>query len=161
MIAKFNPTGTHVHKGFLKVRIDLYPDVGDKTYQIHHVQVPVIPPGGYQGKLGEMGSPVDVDNYNNWIDSLPKAWQLNPTLCHFIKIDQDTSLASLDGIVRGIFGKETLDQLDDILSKPDISQVKQVMKSKLGTGRELPIEIDIPKLTDNLNTRFAGLEIEV
>lgn len=29
MIVKFNPTGTHVHKGFLKVRIDLYPDTAD------------------------------------------------------------------------------------------------------------------------------------
>ncbi|MCH7909853.1 MAG: hypothetical protein IIB38_09590 [Candidatus Hydrogenedentes bacterium] len=159
MKAKFNPTGTHVHKGSLKVRIDLYPGIGDKTYEIHHVQVPVIPPEGYQGEVDKEGSPVDQNDYNNWIDGLPKIWQLNPALCHFIKIDQDTTLASLDGIVRGIFNKATLDQLDDILSKLDTSQVSRIMKSKLGSGKVVSKFTDEDR--DKLNTRFASLEIAV
>lgn len=37
MIIKLNPTGTHVHKRQLKVRIDIYPDPTDKTYPLHYV----------------------------------------------------------------------------------------------------------------------------
>ncbi len=61
MLAKFNPTGTHVHKGFLKVRIDLYPDIGDKTYPIHHILVPVIPPEGYPGAVDNEGNPPEMN----------------------------------------------------------------------------------------------------
>ena len=32
MLIKFNPTGTHIHKGYLKIRLDVYPSSTDKTY---------------------------------------------------------------------------------------------------------------------------------
>ena len=123
MIARFNPTGTHVHKGFLKVRIDLYPDIGDKTYVLHHVQVPVIPPEGYQGKVDDMGQPVDWNDYNNWVDSLPKVWQLNPALCHFIKIKEASTKADLTDYLEQTFTPTLIKTLDDSLILPNSSHL--------------------------------------
>jgi len=37
MIIRFNPSGTDVHKNHLKIRLDLYPDEGCKTYNMHHI----------------------------------------------------------------------------------------------------------------------------
>ena len=133
MIAKFNPTGTHIHKGFLKVRIDLYPEIGDKTYEIHHVQVP------------------DPKS------SLSKIWQTNPCLCHFIKVEAGTTLSGLTDYVRSILDKNTVLELDDLLSKVNIdhTRLSQVMKSKCGTGGKAShVPID-------LNSRLSSLEAKV
>lgn len=159
MKARFNPTGTHIHKGFLKVRIDLYSELGNKTYPIHYVQVPVIPLEGYQGEVNEEGSPVNVDDYNGWIESLPKIWQLNPCLCHFIKVNPDISLLELSVKLREFFDAKTLLELDDALSKFETLRVQQIMRTKLGDGQV------ISKVTkgdiDKLNTRLSALEIKV
>jgi hypothetical protein len=37
MIIKFAPSGTHTHHGQLKIRLDLYPDIGDKSYSKNHI----------------------------------------------------------------------------------------------------------------------------
>jgi len=68
MIIKLNTTGTHIHKGLLKLRADLYPTVTDKTYALQHVYVPVIPEGATDEQLNDKA----------WIDALPHLWQLNP-----------------------------------------------------------------------------------
>ncbi len=153
MIAKFNSTGTHhIHKGFLKVRIDLIPEPGDKTYSIHHVQVPVIPPEGYRGKVDEMGGPVDIDDYKSWIDGLPKVWQTNPALSHFVKINADTVLDE-------VFAKQVFDsavEIDDALSKSDTQRVSQLMRTKCGNGGKVA-GVDISEL----NNILPSLEIKV
>ena len=156
MIAKFNPTGTHVHKGFLKVRVDLYPKPTDKTYPIHHVQVPVIPPEGYQGKVDDRGNSVDQADYNSWIDSLPKVWQLNPALCHFINIKADTTALELNQMVKGLFDKDTLSQLDNLLSQPVIN-LKGVIKLKIQVITDKVVSADI----DTINLRLSSLEVKV
>lgn len=38
MIVKFEPSGTHVRNNKLIIRLDFYPEVGDKTYTIHRVR---------------------------------------------------------------------------------------------------------------------------
>jgi len=159
MIAKFNPTGTHMHNGFLKVRIDLYPEVGDKTYAIHHIQVPIFPLEGYLGEVDKEGVPIDQTNYDAWVNGLPKVWQLNPCLCYFIAIDPDASLDNLTQYVRGIFDKKTLRELDDLLSEPktDLVKLGQVMKPKCGTGKQVLLSIDIIKL----NSRLSLLGVKV
>ena len=154
MRVKFNPSGTHIHKGFLKVRIDLYPEPTDKTYAIHHIQVPVIPEKGYQGEVDAEGSPVDQNDYNNWIDSLPRVWQLNPCLCHFVKIDADTPLD--DTLIRQVFDKDTVLQVDDALSKSDIPKLQQAMKTKFGNGHKV-FSADI----DAINLTLSSLEVAV
>lgn len=161
MIARFNPTGTHIHKGFLKVRVDLYPEPTDKTYAIHHIQVPDpesrLYKKGYRGKLDEMDSPIDQGDYNAWYESLPKIWRTNPCLCHFIKVDAGTTLSGLTDYVKGILDKNTILELDDILSKVDVDhpRLSRIMNAKSGTGSKVsfaPID---------LNSRLSLLEIEV
>jgi len=159
VITKFNPTGTHEHHGFIKVRIDLYPEVGDKTYPIHHILVPVIPPEGYPGEVDAEGNPIDWNDYNNWIDSLPKIWQLNPALCHFIKINSNISLLELRAKVNEVFDLKTKLELDDALSKDNTQVVSQIMRTKLGDGKAVSKFTDEDR--DRLNARLTSLEISV
>ena len=156
MIAKFNPTGTHIHNGFLKARIDLYPEPTDKTYAMHHVQVPVIPLEGFTGKLDKMGSPVDQNAYTVWLDGLPKVWQLNPALCHFITIKADTTPLQLVQMVKELFDKTTLSQLDDLLSQPIIN-LSGVTKLKTQAITEKVASADIGAL----NARLSSFEVTV
>jgi hypothetical protein len=69
----------------------MYLEPEDYGYEKHLVQVPVIPEGGYQGKVNEFGQPVDMEEYKAWIKSLPLVWQDNPFHNHFIQVDPDTS----------------------------------------------------------------------
>lgn len=39
MYVKFEPSGTHIQKGYLKVRLDVFPEPGDKTYPFQRVKV--------------------------------------------------------------------------------------------------------------------------
>lgn len=171
MIAKFNPTGTHIHKGFLKVRIDLYPDVSSKTYSMHYVDKPVRP--YTEEELADESLQALVQKHK----------VLNPCLCHFITINADTSLGSLISYVRGIFGKDTLSQIDTLLFEEarlekeikvaldprnliiELNNRRRelvlLMRPKCGIGKVLPLAVDVPKLQGVLNSRFAGLEIEV
>jgi hypothetical protein len=152
-IARINLTGTHIQHGYLKVRVDLYPSPANKTYVLHHVDKPIIPPEGYQGEVDDEGNPKDFDDYNAWFESLPTRKELNPCLCHFIKVDPDTTRAELEQIIRDTFDADTVSQLDDALSKDDRREVGRIMKPKAGKG----------KITDkmpNVN-RFKGLEVEV
>jgi len=151
MIAKFNPTGTHTHKGLLKVRIDLYPEPSDKTYSIHYVDKPVCP---Y----------TEEELANEELQKLvPKVKALNPCLCHFITIDEDMPLGSLVHYVKAIFDKTTLSELDDLLSNVDIDRgkVSRLMRAKCGTGKVLPPNANVAKILSKVNTRFVGLEVKV
>jgi len=130
MIIKFNPTGTHIYKGFLKVRLDLYPDIGDETYPLHYVD--------------------QVDSEGN----LTGLKQLNPCLCHFLKIDPAISITGLIEQVKAIFDKATLTSLDYALSSFNADVVSQIMRDKLGTGKKV-VSADI----DALNTKLTSLEV--
>jgi len=69
----------------------MYLEPTDYGYERHHIQVPVIPEGGYIGKIDAEGSPVDQADYDNWIASLPKVWQNNPFHNHFIHCEPDVT----------------------------------------------------------------------
>ena len=158
MKVKFNPTGTHTSKGYLKVRLDLYPDIGDKTYPIHHIQVPVIPPEGYPGKVDKDGIPVDQNDYKNWIEGLPKVWQLNPCLCAFVRVSETIISGKLEAFTRQVFNKHTLKSLDDILIRPDSAHlVTALMRGKLILSDQRVQTKDIAELISSVNERFADL----
>ncbi len=159
MIVKFNPTGTHIRRGLLKVRLDLYPDVGDKTYSIHHIQVPVIPPEGYQGKIGKEGQPVSQTDFDNWLNSLPKVWQLNPALCHFVIVYKDISAIELGNLAKVVFDKSTVTKLDDALSESDTPAVSALMRTK--KGEEKAVKGNLDQVKNAINSRLANLEVEV
>jgi len=90
-IGKIEPTGCAVHKGKVQLRLSFYLEPGDPRYEEHHVQVPIIPEGGYPGEVDAEGSPVDQDHYNSWLESLPKVERDNPFHNHFVYVDADAT----------------------------------------------------------------------
>ena len=156
MIARFNSTGTHIYKGDLKIRVDLYPELTDKTYAQHYVSKPVFPPGGYPGERDTMGSPVDLVAYQAWEDALPHIVELNPCLCHFVKIDSALTRLQLVTQLKAIFDQATVSNLDTILSelKPGyLDELSRLMKAKSGSSN-LVESVDMQKL----NSRLSKLE---
>lgn len=81
--------------GMINIDAQLFLEKGDDGYDKyiaeHYVQVPVIPEGGYQGKVDEEGLPVDKEDYQKWLDSLEKVWQLNPFCTHSIQFEHDVT----------------------------------------------------------------------
>lgn len=179
---KFNETGTHIQHGILKVRVDVYPSPTDKTYPIHYVDKPIIPEGGYPGEVDIEGNPINQEDYNNWIASLPTKKELNPCLCHFIKIDPETTRQELEAKIREIFDPETFNRIDNILFEEDRvekeiranpearnlyadlntlrKELSRLMKSKGGTGRILPYTTDAKKLKEVVNKCYIKANFE-
>ena len=152
MQAKFNPSGTHIHKGKLKVRIDLYPDVMDKVYAQHYVDKPDRP---Y----------TEEEMADEALRALvPTHKELNPCLCHFIQVDANITQQALIGYVRSIFTRSALVELDDALFNDRRDRVQRLMRHKVGSGEKLRLPISQKaeeKLVGQLNYRFADLEVEV
>ena len=153
MIVKFNPTGTHVHKDFLKIRLDLYPEATDKTYPIHYVD-----------HYDREPTQEELDN-PTLLALIPTHKELNPCLCHFIKINPDITLTDLIAIIKTIFDATTVSKLDTLSSelKPDyLEQLRSVMSSKLGKGNPVTTTKDgkFALITAELD-KFVGLEVIV
>ncbi len=147
-IAKVNLTGTHIQHGFLKVRIDLYPNPSDKTYSIHYVDKPNRP--YTEEELAD----------ESLRDLVPTHKELNPCLCHFITIDEGTTKQELRQIIKQAFDINTFQELDNKLSAGQ--SVSQLMNSKRGRGKELRIGKEAQEaLTKSINIRFTNMEIKV
>lgn len=137
-LAKFNETGTHARGIFKKkpteeewrdplklvsiprdhyiiVRVDLYPAKGTRTYVQQYVDETV------------------WDEERQEVVPTGKK-KLNPCLCHFIKIDPETTRAELESYVRGIFDRDTRASLDIALASSNTAAVSNIMKSKDGFG---------------------------
>ncbi len=109
MRAVIEPTGCSVRRGAVQIRIDLFLDEKDARYKEHHIQVPVLPEGGYQGKVDDMGQPVDQKDFDKWMKSLPKVWQDTPFHSHFIQLSPDATDADVKKEVKKVldgFGGE-------------------------------------------------------
>lgn len=81
---KINKTGCGENRGTVEIRYDCYLSRDDAGNEEHYVTVPDFennPP--YAGALGEMGVPVDMADYQNWVASLPTITRNNPFCCHF------------------------------------------------------------------------------
>jgi len=158
MIAKFNPSGTHLHKGKLKIRLDIYPVEASKTFASQRVDK--LNRDYTLEELAQLDALTDTQGFNEALGVLKLKIgthkETNPCLCHFITIDADTTKAQLTQIVQGIFDGDTVNSLDDTLSKDDRGRVSRVMGAKCGSGREVK-QVNL----DTLNTRFAGLEVIV
>ena len=144
--AKINTTGTHIHKDFLKVRVDIYPPVGSKTYAIHYVD--------HYDKEPTEEELADKD----LLDKLPKHKELNPCLCHFIKVSPETTNKQLEGIIKSMFNNSTLNSLDDSLSNSSLADtVPNIMRRKKGEGRVIAKNEKTPMLIAMMNTRFGDM----
>jgi hypothetical protein len=94
-IGKIEPTGCAVHKGKVQLRFSYYLEPDDPRYEEHHIQVPIIPEGGYPGELDADGSPVDQEHYNSWLENLSRKWRDNPFHNHFVYVDADVTDAEI------------------------------------------------------------------
>jgi len=114
MRVEIEPSGCTERRGLVQIRFAMYLSPSDYGYDVHHVQVPVIPEGGYPGETkrityrdvmdedlgliavsfddpaGEATVPVDSDAYDTWYAGLPRVWQTNPFHNHFIYVEPDT-----------------------------------------------------------------------
>jgi hypothetical protein len=63
----FNPTGTHIKDGQLKVRVDIYPAPGFKTYEKHYVDGQLTPMLSHFITVSEETTKEEFENYVNEI----------------------------------------------------------------------------------------------
>lgn len=77
--------------GLVNIDAAFYLEEGDEGYEDyikeHYVTLPVIPKGGYPGKVNERGGPVDIAEYEKWLASLPTVKQLNPFCNHSMQFE--------------------------------------------------------------------------
>lgn len=142
MIALFEPSGTHIHKGVLQVRVDLYPQVEDRTSLMHYVD-------------HFDRSPTAEEIADSYLLSLiPTHKEMNPCLCHFISVPETVS--DLRGYIHQTFDYATLATLDNVLTLPNSAHyVSPLMQSK--RFHAVPVKTaDEVDLIASVNKRFAG-----
>lgn len=158
MKIKFNPAGTHIRKGKLLIRLDLYPDITYKTYVLQYIDVfarelTEEESERTDGELGEL-----TEKAKELQKLVPKKKQLNPFLCHFIAIDPDMTRKQLSKYIKKIFDKRILTRLDNILSVGNRkNELASVMRGKFGDiipGIKID-EADIEKA----NGEFSNFEV--
>lgn len=160
----FNDSGTHTKNGWLKVRFDLCYGQGSKTYPLHYVD-----------HFDRQPTEEELEN-EALLALIPTHKELNPCLCHFITIEPETIREELEAKVREIFDADTLSQLDNLLSdvewldatrwrvkEASLRQAVQLMNTsaKRGSGGIVPYSADTKQLIEEVNARFAGMEVEV
>ena len=79
------------HGGLVSIRFDLFLEPDDARYDERYTYVPVIPEGGYPGKVDKDGNPKKQADYDVWLASLPHIWQLAPFHSHFLRFEPDVS----------------------------------------------------------------------
>jgi hypothetical protein len=161
--------GAHIHRDMLKAGIAIFPREGGLSYPRHYVPKPVIPEGGYPGGVDEQGRPLNVDNYQAWLRSLPVRMELNPCLVHFIRINPGTTRGQLESEIQRIFSPDVLATVDALLSdrspteRESMSRFRRMMNSpeRLGTKLVLPGGYDKPFLIAGAESKFEGLAGEL
>lgn len=148
--AEINQSGTSIEKGHLYVRVDIYPPLGSKTYPLYYVD-------------HFDREPTEAELTDEALLALiPTHKELNPILCHFIRIDPATTKAELETIIKQTFDANTLQQLDDFQGNPArlgrLNKVGQLMNTpaKCGSGRGLTLNEQVqPNLIEQVNTSFG------
>jgi hypothetical protein len=88
---KINTSGCGERNGLVRVRYDCYLSRDDAGNEEHYITEPDFTAAKYEGKVDEEGVPVDVDDYREWIKSLPTITRNNPFCCHFVQFEYDVS----------------------------------------------------------------------
>jgi len=136
MRIKLNPTGTHIQKGFLKVRLDFYPETNEETYALHYVDV-----------LDKKGNPTGLK-------------KLNPCLCHFITVAETISRADMENFLDSILQPSDLKTLDDVLVLPNaIHYINPFMRNKTRQSDQKVKTTDLAGLFGSVNERLSGLNL--
>lgn len=163
---RFEPSGTHVdEQGNLKIRLDFYPKEGDKSYDQQHVFVVDETSqefkDGYKGEVDKDGQPLDEKDYQAWTDGLPHIWRVNPSLCHFVTVPKEITLAQLDAWVKDTFYADVTATIDDAASQVNSAHLLSpymVTKASMTTAKVAPTE-DKTALVDTINTRLAAYSV--
>ena len=163
---RFEPSGTHIHKGDLKIRLDFYPQPEDKSYSMHHVFVvdETSPEflDGYKGEVDKGGNPIDFTDYEKWIEGLPHVWRTNPALCHFLTIKPDITLAELDQIVKDMFSGGVTATIDDIAIQSNSAHLFSPYMKVRSSSTSIKINSEFTNeqlLVETINTRLAGFTV--
>lgn len=152
----FNPTGTHIKDGYLKIRLDFYPTEDDKTYNSSYVQVPNMSSENYTGEVDKKGLPLSREDYDNWLDSLPKIWVLNSCLSHFLIVNENVTEKELDDFVLNTFQSDVTTTIDNALTKENsLHLINAYMKDKTVLSYD-KIVSEKNIVINNVNNRLDG-----
>lgn len=80
MYMRIDPSGCCERKGMVRVRFSMYLEPGDYGYEVHHIQVPITPPGTSEHLIDD----------KEWRARQPKKWVNGFFQVHFILIEPDT-----------------------------------------------------------------------
>ncbi len=154
---KFNPTGTHLKDGQLKIRLDFYPDETSKTYIEQYIDV-------FARELTKEESEVDKEgNYTKRALELqklvPTKKQLNPFLCLFIVVESTITKTELLTYITNNYGKAVITELDTAIKDGVKTALPTLLKNKVSIISKVIAtkETDIEKV----NTSLLGFEVEV
>lgn len=151
----FNPTGTNLTKDQLQIRLDIYFGETSKTYSQQYVFA--IDETSKEFLVGYKGIDDPIE-FQNWLDSLPHIWRLNPAICLFIDIDNTTSLLNIQNYIEQQFNANTLVTLDNLLFEQNSAHlISPYLKNKLSVSKEKTISS--PLLINNINSKFSSINI--
>lgn len=132
----------------MQIRYDLFLDEADYRYKDFYVQAPVIPENGYQGKTDEMGSPVDIKDYEKWLSVLPTEWILYPFCSHMVYFEStvtDEEILFVGELALDMTYKDfLLDSLGKTKNQPVI--FKATMKSTSESKVASILNVDFAKI---------------
>lgn len=153
----FNPTGTKIEDNFLKIRLDFYPSEKSLCYDKYYISVP-IGVENYLGKVDKDGYPLDWDDFNRWVDGLPREWKLTYAFGLFVKAPESIDTAQLNTFIEQVLHADVVASIDYALTQPDpVHLISPYMLDKNAMTNE-PVSIFTNKLAlvNNVNTRLAG-----
>jgi len=159
--------------GMVNISASFYLEKGDegwdKYQKEHHVIVPIIPEGGYQGKVDKEGSPVDQKDYDTWLASLPTEERDNPFCNHAIQFEHDVTEEEILYCFEFALAQTHLNYLeDDLHCKNGIAKVVNQdigYLARRNTYKVLSLMPEETKQTDpdaiKWNSKIANAEAKV
>lgn len=105
--AVIEPSGCGYFKGLVKVRFDMFMTQDAPYYGKHYVYtVDWDSPeaqAGYPGEVDEKtGEPLDWEDYQKWVDSLPYIWVNTPFHTHFVYFNTDVADEEIKTKIAGV-----------------------------------------------------------
>lgn len=131
---KFNPSGTHVQHDYMKIRLDFYPSESSKIYSSRYF---------FNEETG--------------------LYQLNPAICHFIKIPFYLDQTELEQYLKEEFNAGVVSEIDDILVQENSGHLLEsyfkLFPEKLKCSDEKVPPIDESILSAAVNESLGGFII--
>lgn len=150
MYVKVEPTGCSERRGMVQVRFSMYLEPGDYGYNKYYIQEPIFPKEGYQGKVDENNFPIDLEDYNKWVKSLPANWVNTPFHNHFIRVSADTSNEEImdigEAFLHEAYIKWATDSAIDLVNENEVHPLiiteldKILLSSKIQSLKTMPLE---------------------